>query len=149
MEIDIKKRQQTLLTLWFAMLMSIGSFFLFSRFLAPENSNEPGNATSDRLIVILMALGTFLVIVSFVVKRKFLERSVEKQDISLVHTGFVIAWAICEVSALLGVLERFLIGNGEYYLLFLLAAAGTAFHFPRRDHLLAASYKTSLNGAAS
>ena len=129
--------------------MSIGSFFLFARFLAPEIGNEPGNVSSDRLIVLLTAVGASLVIVSFVVKRKILERSVERQDVGLVLTGSVIAWAICEGSALLGLLERFLIGNGEYYLLFLLAAAGTAFHFPQREHLLAASYKTSLDRAAS
>jgi hypothetical protein len=37
------------------------------------------------------------------------------------------------VSALLGLLERFLTGNRQYYLMFLIAAAGTAFHFPRRE----------------
>src|SRR5438034_5677913 len=37
------------------------------------------------LIVALTALGTFLVIVSFSVKGKLFERSVEKQDVSLVQ----------------------------------------------------------------
>ena len=41
---------------------------------------------------------------------------------------------------LLGLLERFTIGNREYYWLFLLAAAGIAFHFPRRSQLESASY---------
>jgi hypothetical protein len=30
-------------------------------------------------------------------------------------------------------------------LLFLIAAAGTAFHFPRREHLAAATYEASAN----
>jgi hypothetical protein len=59
-----------------------------------------------------------------------------------VQKGLVIACAMCEASALLGVLERFVIGNRESYLLFLLAAAGTTFHFPRRSQLESASYKT-------
>jgi hypothetical protein len=50
---------------------------------------------------------------------------------------------MCEVSALLGLLEHFIIGNREYYLLFLLAAAGTALHFPRRSHLASASYRNT------
>jgi hypothetical protein len=50
---------------------------------------------------------------------------------------------MCEVSALLGVLEHFIIGNREYYLLILIAGAGIAFHFPRRSQLEAASYKKS------
>jgi NADH:ubiquinone oxidoreductase subunit 2 (subunit N) len=141
MESNLNKRYQTLVTLWFALLMSIGMYFLFSVFVAPARSNEAGNPPSSLLIVALTALGTLLVIVSFPVKRKFLERSVEKQDVNLVQKGLVIACAICEVSALLGLLERFIIGNREYYLLFLIAAAGTAFHFPRRSQLEAASYK--------
>ncbi|HEY2972095.1 MAG TPA: hypothetical protein VGJ48_06245 [Pyrinomonadaceae bacterium] len=141
MESNLDKRYQTLVTLWFALLMSIGMYFLFSVFVAPGRSNEAGNPPSSLLIIALTALGTLLVIVSFPVKRKFLERSVEKQDVNLVQKGLVISCAICEVSALLGLLERFVIGNREYYLLFLIAAAGTAFHFPRRSQLEAASYK--------
>jgi NADH:ubiquinone oxidoreductase subunit 2 (subunit N) len=141
MESNLDKRYQTLVVLWFALLMSIGMYFLFSVFVAPGLSNELRNPPSSLLIVALTALGTFLVIVSFAVKRKLLERSVEKQDVSLVQKALVIACAMCEVSALLGLLERFVIGNREYYLLFLLAAAGTAFHFPRRSQLESATYK--------
>ena len=141
MESNFDKRYQTLVVLWFALLMSIGSFFLFSLFLAPEIHNEPRNPPSSLLIVGLTALGAFLVIASFAIEQKLLERSVEKQDVSLVQKSLVIACAMCEASALLGLLEHFLIGNREYYWLFLFAAAGTAFHFPRRSQLESASYK--------
>jgi NADH:ubiquinone oxidoreductase subunit 2 (subunit N) len=143
MEGNLDKRYQTLVVLWFALLMSIGMYFLFSVFVASRVSNEPRNPTSSLLIVALTALGTFLVIASFAVKRKLLERSVEKQDVSLVQKGLVIACAMCEVSALLGLLEHFIVGNREYYLLFLLAAGGTAFHFPRRSQLESASYRNT------
>jgi NADH:ubiquinone oxidoreductase subunit 2 (subunit N) len=141
MENNLDKRYQTLVVLWFALLMSIVMYFLFSVFVSPAVSNEPGNPPRSLLIVALTALGTFLVIVSFAVKRKLFDRSVEKQDVSLVQKGLVIACAMCELSALLGLLEHFVIGNREYYWLFVLAAAGTAFHFPRRRQLEAASYK--------
>ena len=129
--------------------MSIGSFFLFAQFLAAKIPDERAGPPSSVLIVALTALGTFLVILSFAVKRKIYERAVEKQDLALVQKGLVVACAMCEGSALLGLFERLVIGNREYYLLFLLAAAGTAFHFPRRQDLLAASYKTSIDGPAS
>jgi len=138
---NLDKRYQTLVVLWFALLMSIGMYFLFSMLVAPRVTNEPRNPPSSLLIVALTALGTFLVIASFAVKRKLLERSVEKQDVSLVQKGLVIACAMCEVCALLGLLEHFIIGNREYYFLFLLAAAGTALHFPRRSQLESASYR--------
>ena len=141
MENNLDKRYQTLVVLWFALLMSIGMYFLFSVFVISPVSNEPRNPPRSLLIVGLTALGTFLVIVSFAVKAKLFERSVERQDVSLVQKGLVIACAMCEVSALLGLLEHYIIGNREYYLLFLVAAAGVAFHFPRRSQLEAASYK--------
>jgi NADH:ubiquinone oxidoreductase subunit 2 (subunit N) len=141
MENNLDKRYQTLLILWFALLMSIGMYFLFSLFVAPGISNQSGTPSRSLLIVGLTALGTFLVVVSFPVKHKLLERAVEKQDTALVQKALVIACAMCEVSALLGLLEHFVIGNREYYLLFLIAAAGTALHFPRRSQLEAASYK--------
>ena len=115
MESNLDKRYQTLVVLWSALLMSIGMYFLFSVLVAPRVINEPGNPSRSPLIVALTALGTFLVIASFDVKRKLLERSVEKQDVSLVQKSLVIACAMCEVSALLGLLEHFIIGNREYY----------------------------------
>jgi len=138
MEVEIGKRHQTLLILWFAMLMNIGVLFLVAFIAAPAKNSSDGN-----LITFAVAgLAAFLVLISFAVKRKFLERSVNRQDTSLVQKGLIVAWAICEVSAMIGLLERFLIGNWDYFVLFLLAAIGIALHFPRRDELLAANYKT-------
>jgi hypothetical protein len=66
----------------------------------------------------------------------------------LVQPAMVVACAMCEVSALLGVMERFVIGSGEHFLLFLIAAVGIALHFPRRDQLLAATWKDQQGRAA-
>jgi Zn-dependent protease with chaperone function len=137
METDLDKRYQTLIVLWFALLTSIGMYFLFSLFGPAVTADE----SSGSLFVTLTALGVLLVILSFVVKRKLLERSVETQDISLVQKSLVIACAMCEGSALLGLLERFLIDNRYYYLLFVFAAVGIGLHFPRRIQLQAASYR--------
>lgn len=138
MEITPDKRYQTLLVLWFAMLMSVVMYFVFT-LLAQPGVYTPGN--KSLFIFGLTALGTLLVIVSFPVKAKMLERSVERQDPFLVQKALVVACAICEVSVLLGVLEFFLIGNREYWLLLLVGGAGIALHFPRRSQLEAARYK--------
>jgi hypothetical protein len=142
MEIDLNKLYQTLIVLWFALLMSVSMFFLFSLFVTPNISHAPNNSTRALLIFGLTAMGTFLVIGSFAVKNKILERSVDKQDVSLVQKALVIACAMCEASALLGLMEHFIIGNREYYLLFGLAAGGIVLHFPRRSQLEAASFKS-------
>ena len=139
METNLNARYQTLLILWFGLLMSIGMFFLVTLFAAPKIGN---NSTNSVAVIVLAALGTFLVILSFVVKRKLLEQSVEKQDLNLVQQALVVACAMCEASALLGLIERFSFSISASYLLFLLAAAGTALHFPKRSQLEAASYKS-------
>ena len=142
MEIDLNKRYQTMLTLWFALLMSVVMYFVFVQIAAPAFANAE-NPPNSRLIVVINALGAAFVLASFVVKRKLLEQSVEKQDVGMVQKAMIVALALCEVSALLGLLERFVLGNRQYYLLVLLAAAGDLFHFPRRSQLEAASYKNT------
>ncbi|MGI9165365.1 MAG: hypothetical protein ACR2G5_03100 [Pyrinomonadaceae bacterium] len=146
---DLDARYRTMLILWFALFMNIAIFFVFSLLMSQERSNNRDTAPSILLPVVFTALGTLLVALSFAVKGKLLKRSVETQDVQLVQKALVIACAMCEASALLGLIERFL-GNGrEYYLLFLIAALGTALHFPRREHLVAATYKTSRGAASS
>jgi hypothetical protein len=141
METNLNARYQTLLILWFALLMSIGMFFLVTLFGAPEMGNPP-NSNNSVAVIVLTSLGAFLVILSFVVKRKLLERSVEKQDVNLVQQALVVACAMCEASALLGLIERFSLRVSASYLLFVIAAAGTALHFPKRGQLDAATYKS-------
>jgi len=142
MAIDLNKRYQTMIVLWSALLMSVVMYFVFLLVAAPELSNQPAGSSRSPLVVGLTALGTLFVILSVPVKRSLLKRSVDQQDISLVQKGMIVACAMCEVAALLGFVERFVMGYREYYLLFLVAAAGIASHFPRRSQLEAASYKS-------
>ena len=128
MEVDLNKRYQTMLTLWFALLMSVVMYFVFVQIAAPSIANAE-NPSKSRLVVVITALGALFVVVSFVVKRKLLERSVEAQDVGMVQKAMIVALALCEVSALLGLSRTFVFGNREYYLLFILAAAGDLFIF--------------------
>jgi len=142
MEVDLNKRYQSMLILWFALLMSVIMYFVFVQIAAPPIANAE-NTTKSPLIIGLTALGAGFVLISFVVKRKLIEQSVEKQDLGLVQKGMIVALALCEVSAMLGLLERFAFGHRQYYLLFIFAAAGVLFHFPRRSQLEAASFKST------
>lgn len=144
MEVDINKRYQTMLTLWAALLLSVGSYFVFSLIAAPAMGNAPSAPGKSLLAAALTGLGTILALLSFPVKRRMLERSVENQDVALVQKGMIVACALCEVAAMLGLIERLVIGSRNYYLLFVIAAIGILLHFPRRDQLLAASYKKKL-----
>ena len=140
MAIDLDTRYRTMLILWFALLMSVVMFFVMTIVAAPEPLDQDRAAPSSVVLFALTGVGTFLVVISFLVKRKMLQRSVEKQEPMLVQQALVVACAMCEVSALFGAFERFAIASGDHYVLFLVSAIGIALHFPKRDQLLAASW---------
>src|SRR5687767_15537482 len=129
MAIDLNTRYRSMLILWFALLVSVVMFFVLTVVAAPAPFDRERDPPTSVVLFALAAVGTFLVVLSFAVKRKFLQRSVEKQDVSLVQQALVVACAMCEVSALFGVVERFLIGSGDHYVLFLVSVVGLALHF--------------------
>ena len=106
MQLDFNKRYQTLLTLWFALLMSVVMYFLVTIFAGAKIQSPAANPSSSILTIALTAAGTFLVILSFAVKQKLLRRSVDNQDPGLVQKALIVACAMCEVAALLGLVER-------------------------------------------
>ena len=119
------------------MLLSVGIYYAFTLFIGqPKNSNP--NST---LSLMLLGIGLLTTFISVPIKKKFLAQSVEQQRVELVQQGHIIAWAITEVAALLGILDFFLTGNRYYYVLFLIAAIGQLLHFPRRQQLLDACFK--------
>jgi NADH:ubiquinone oxidoreductase subunit 2 (subunit N) len=120
--------------------MSVFIYFVVTLFAAPAIS--PGQHQRGALLTLtLTALGALIVIISFPVKNKILKQSTEKSDVGLVQKAMLVAIAMCEASALLGLLECFVVGGREYYLLFFFAAAGMMLHFPRRSQLEAARWK--------
>lgn len=140
MQNDLDKRYQTLIILWIGIASSIGLLFAFTFFVPIESGAQSTNPPSAVLLFVLAAVGTFLVVLSFAVKRKILQASVEKQDLTLVQKALIVACAMCEATALLGFVGRFIVGTRDYLLLFLVAAVGIALHFPKRDQLKDASW---------
>jgi len=140
MDVDVKHRSMILM--WFALLASIVLYFVMT-IVAHFEIRESQTPSEAWLIVGLTALAMILVIVSFVLKQKFLRRSVDEQNVGLVQSGYVLAWALCEASALFGFLECFAFGYRRYYALMLLGAIGIGIQFPRRDHIVAATFKDS------
>ena len=146
MDSNLNKRYQTLIVLWFAMMMNVALFFFIALFAAPYSADA---AASSIVLFILAGLGTFLVVLSFAVKRKLLERSVVNQDVAMVQKALVVACAMCEIAGLIGLVERIIFKTNDHFLLFIVAAIGTALHFPRREQLEATTYKNNFGGPTS
>ncbi|HYY59160.1 MAG TPA: hypothetical protein VE842_17655 [Pyrinomonadaceae bacterium] len=134
--VNVDGRYRTMLVLWFAMLMSTGMMFALT--LVIERTST---STGGPLVWILMTLGISTLLLSFVLKRKFLAQAVGEQRPELVQSAFVVALALCETNSLFGLLCYFASGTPYYYLFFIIGVIGFLLHLPRRDQLLAASYR--------
>ena len=141
---SIDARYRTMLILWSGQMGSVALFFFVTQFAEVADDLTPKNVLS-----FAFAVGTFVAIISFVVKSKLLQRAEEKQDVALVQQALVVSCALSEVPALLGVVERFILPGREYLLLLAISLIAMALHFPRRLHLLAASYKDSAFGGSA
>ena len=127
-------------TLWIAMLLSVGAYYAFA-LLKGRSENATPNATLS-LIFICVALSTTLL--SVFIKKTLVARAIEQQQVQLVQQAYIVAWAMCEVGALLGMLDFFVNGHRHFYILFIIAAFGLLLHYPRREHVTNASPKSPI-----
>jgi hypothetical protein len=135
----IELRLRTMRTLWMAMLLSIGVYYVFTLFLHRSDDVRP-NATFS---LVLLAIAVSTILISFPLKSRFLNRATEQQQVLLVQQGYILTWAITEIAALMGLLDFFATNDRYYYILFLIAACGQLVHFPRREHVTNAFFKSS------
>ena len=138
-ESGIRARHQTLLILWAAQLMALFGFLLFAVFIF--QAKEETNST---LFWILTGVSLLPVAASFPVKQQLFAQAVEKQSLALVQQGLIIAMALCEAAGILGMVARAATGSPYFFLPFIFAALGMLLHFPRREQLMAASFKNRI-----
>ena len=137
-------RLRTMRILWMMFLITIGLFFLVTRFSRPDNETiaELGGGNTT-LLFVLAALALSSVVASFVLKAGFYRRAAEQQQPALLQTGFIIALVLCESAVLMGLVGVFTTWNDYAYALFALGALGEALHFPTREQVLSAYYKSA------
>jgi hypothetical protein len=130
---DIATRYRTLLMLWFAICMSVVMFSVLAQLTAVVA------AENQILTLALNSIGLVPVAMSFLLKQRILAKSVETQRLDLVQSAYVLSFALCESSALLGLVDHFTTGSKYYYFAFAIAGLGLLLHFPQKKHLLNAS----------
>ncbi|HEV2707249.1 MAG TPA: hypothetical protein VGV59_15115 [Pyrinomonadaceae bacterium] len=146
----VEQRLQTLRILCITFLANIGVFALFGYLTARSRETEEDAATGfSNLLLLFFAAGVASLAASFVVRRVLQSKAEREQNPALVQQALIIALVMCEVGALLGLIGLLIEGNPYAYALFVLAAVGDLLHFPRREQLLAASYKTADRNAAA
>lgn len=129
--------------LWAAFLMCIGLFFVIAHLARPETDAEAGGGGGiPPLLFALGAAGLTAVAVSFIVKAGFYRRAAEQRQPALLHSGLILALALCETAVLMGLVGLFVTSNEYAYILFGIGGLGQALHVPRREQVEAAYYKS-------
>ncbi|HYV13209.1 MAG TPA: hypothetical protein VE980_20055 [Pyrinomonadaceae bacterium] len=136
----IEARILTMRILWFAMLMSVVIYFVITMFVRRSEDL----AANQSLSLALLVAGVSTTLVSFLIKAKLLARAVEQRNLAMVQQAYIVTFAITEVAALLGLLDFFTTSDRYYYALFIIAACGMLLHFPRREPVENAAFKSSL-----
>jgi hypothetical protein len=135
-EPGVEMRHRNILIIWAAILMTIPMYFLLIWMSSPPPDRE-----QLTLGLMLSVLSILPVAMSFLVKSKLLAKSTELQKLELVQQAYVVSFALCEAAVLLGLLIRFLTGSPYYFVAIAIGALGILMHFPRKQHLLNATYK--------
>lgn len=142
---NIVHNYQTLVIIWFAMLMSQIILLVVVYFAKPEvykfDFNKPILGENAPLVIAFAVIALTNVVFSFVLKKRSFQQAVEKQQIGLVQTGLILAYAFCEATSLLGIVLAFAFSYQYFFAWFALGIIGIILHFPRRDDVIAASYK--------
>jgi F0F1-type ATP synthase membrane subunit c/vacuolar-type H+-ATPase subunit K len=133
-EARVEARHRTLLFLWFGILMSM-SLFLGLTMFVPNQNPEP-NSTLSFVFIGLAFMG---VMGSILIKRRVVQSAIEKRDSAMLQTGYILGFALCESAALWGVIDHFVAGSRYYYFSFVLGLLGMLKHFPKKDHVRAAT----------
>jgi hypothetical protein len=135
-EPGVELRHRNILIIWAAILMLIPMYLvlIWINFVPPD----PERST---LSFMLIGVSLIPVAISFLAKQKLLAKAAELQKLELVQQAYVVAFALCEAALLLGLVTYFVTGSPYYVAAFAIGALGLLMHFPRKQHLLDATYK--------
>jgi hypothetical protein len=136
---NIELRMRTLRTLWLAMLMTVVMYFVFTWFAGRPPNRTPNNT----LFLVLVGAAVLMTLISFPIKSALVSRAIDRQQPAMVQQAYIVAWAVTEVGGLLGMLDFFMTGDRYYYVLLVIAGCGQLLHFPKREHVVNASFQRS------
>ena len=136
---------KTLLIIWGALLFSQFVLVAMIWCMKPElfkfDFSQPILGDNAVIVGLFAMLSLSDIAISFILRKKTLERSVAEQSIPLVQTAMIIGIALCEAISLFGVMLAFAFNYQYFFIFSILGAIGVLLHFPRREDIHAASYR--------
>lgn len=144
--VNIEAQYRTNVIIWLAMLFSQFMFLVLIFFAKPELYNfselERAKFEIPPVVIALIFASLMTVAMSFVMKAKFLKTAVEQQKTEMVQTALIVALALCEAASLFGVVSAFAFNFRYFFAFMAIGILGFLLHFPRREHYIAASFKS-------
>lgn len=142
---SVEQHYRTLAILWFALFVSQFLFLIVIFFAKPEvyrfDFSRPLLSENAPFIAAFALLAITNFALSFFLRRKYLNQAVTEQKPALVQTAMILGCALCESISLFGMILAFAFSHQYFFVWFALGIFGTILHFPRRENLIAASYK--------
>ena len=126
--------------IWMALLMTVFIYYVITFFVKRPDDVVP----NPTLSLVLICVAVLALLISCLIKNRLLTKAVDQQHLGMVQQAYVVTWAINEVAALLGLLDFFTTADRYYHALFIIGALGLLFHFPRREPVVNAGFKSSL-----
>lgn len=142
---NVEGKYRAITIVWFALLVSQLMFLVVMFFAKPElfkfdfSKSLLGDNPPITIAFAVLGISTFLL--SFVLKRKFINQAISEQKTAHIQSGVIIGCALCEATSLFGFTLAFVANYQYFFLWFALGILGIILHFPRRDDFIAASYK--------
>ncbi len=144
---EIDQKYRSLATIWFVLLMSqfmvLGAaVYIGGQTLAAAEAAGAEPQENAVVILIFAMLGLSSLAMSFFLRKRMQDQAEAMQNMSYVQTGVLIACALCESISLVGFILAVVFGYKYFFLWFVVGIAGIFLHFPRRQHLINASYRS-------
>ncbi len=142
---NVEAQYQMLTVVWVALFFSQLLLLVVIFFARPEvfrfdfSKSPLGENPLITIIFALLAISNL--VLSFVLSKKYLNQAIVEQKTALVQTAMIVGCALCEAISLFGVVMAFAFSYQYFFLWVALGILGTILHFPKRDNLIAASYK--------
>ena len=141
---NVEQTYRTLVIIWFALLNSQLLLLVVLYFAKPKifafDFSKP-LLGENALFIIIGIAGISNFIISLLLRKKFVDRAIAEQNVGLVQTAMIIGCALSESISLFGLVLAFALNYQYFFLWFALGILGVILHFPRRENLIAASYK--------
>jgi len=142
---DIDQLFRTMAIIWFVLLMSqfalLGLAYSMAGDQLQTNVEQGFLGAYPPVVFCAIMLGVSNLVISFFMRRRANEQAVADQNVKYVQTGLVIACAFCESISIIGMVLAIAFAYPYFYFWFAVGILGIFLHFPRRQHLLDASFK--------